>query len=119
MNGTWQRKTYADSTRDTLVLPDALLAILDLGDTVLLDLLHAHILLAATELGGINGDEETLHTALLGVLDVLPGDLAVAVDVQLDEEALAVALSVDDVVERAGGEGGDLQAGLSTYAGVL
>ena len=119
MNGAWQRKTYADSTRDTLVLPDALLAVLDLGDTVLLDLLHAHVLLAATELRSIDGDEETLHAALLGVLDVLPGDFTIAVDVELDEEALAVALSVDDVVERAGGEGGDLQAGLSNYAGVL
>ena len=123
-------ETYADGTGNTLVLPDALLAILDLGNTLLADLLHAHVLLAAPELRGIDGNEEALHAALLGVLDVLLGDLAVAVDVtsapqskvnrrmfqseedsQLQEERLAGSRRVDDVVERARCEGRDLITG--------
>ena len=102
-------ETYADGTGNTLVLPDALLAILDLGNTLLSDLLHTHVLLAATELRGIDSDEKTLHTALLGVLDVFFGDLAVTVDIKLQEECLVVRLGVNDIVERARGKGGDLR----------
>ena len=74
-----QWETYADRTRDTLVLPDALLAILDLGNTLLSDLLHAHVLLATTKLRCINCDEESFASTLLCVLDVLLGDFSVTI----------------------------------------
>ena len=102
--------TYADGTGDTLVGVDVLGTFLDLGTGLLTDELHAHILLATTELRGIDSDEDSLDTTLLGVLDVLPVDFTVAVDVKLDEEGLAWRGSIDDLVEGAGGEGGDLES---------
>ena len=93
-----------------MVLLDVLLVFLHLGAGIVVDLLHAHIFLAATELGSIDGDKETLHTALLGVLDVLFGDLAVTVDVELKEELLVVLCRVDDVINGARSEGGNLRS---------
>jgi len=101
--------TYADGTSNTLVGVDVLGTFLDLGAGFFTDELHAHVLLATTELWGIDSDEDSLDTTLLGVLDVLPVDFTVSVDVKLDEEGLAWGGSIDDLVEGAGGEGGDLE----------
>ncbi|KAJ3502464.1 hypothetical protein NM208_g16722 [Fusarium decemcellulare] len=68
--------------------------------------LGAHVLLAAAKLRRIDGDEETLAAALLGVLDNLFGDLAVLVDVELQPLDLVAGLGVDDFVKGAGCEGG-------------
>lgn len=99
---------YADGTSDTLVLLD-LVALLYLGVGRVVNLLHAHILFTATELRSIDGNEEALDATLLSMLHILPGDLAVAVDVELEEELLVIFSCVDDVVERAGCERGDLR----------
>lgn len=110
----------ADSTSDTLIFCD-LVALLDFSVRSFVDLLHAHVLLTTAELRSIDGDEETLNAAGLGVLYVLPSDLTVAVDVELDEEGLVVCRGVDDFVERAGGEGGnhldDIVVGTGTSDG--
>lgn len=63
--------------------------------------LGAHVLLAAAELGRVDRDEEALAAAGFGVLDDAVGDVAVAVDVQLQPLHLVATLGVDDVVERA------------------
>ena len=121
--------TYADRAGDTLVLLH-LLALLHFSASVVVDKLHAHILLATPQLWGIDGDEEALYTTALGMLDILFRDLTVAVDVtsapqskvnrrmfqseedsQLQEERLAGSRGVDDVVERARREGRDLITG--------
>ncbi len=115
--------THTDGSGDTLVLLDSVLALLHLSACVVVDVLHPHILLPAAKLGRVDGDEEPLHPALLGVLHVLPGDFPVAVDVsdgcvarlansarhragehrhaQLEEEDLPRGRGVDDIVERA------------------
>lgn len=83
-----RRGTYADCTRDTLVLPDIRLTLLYFGTSTFLDGLHAHVLLTATELRSIDGNEESLDTSFLSMLDVSLGDPPVPVHVQLDEEGL-------------------------------
>ena len=93
-----QEMAYADCSSDTLVLLN-LLAFLDLCACIITNELHAHILLTATELRRIDGNEESLDTTLFRVLNVLTRDLAVTVDVELDEEVLAWCSIVDDVVE--------------------
>ena len=119
-------QTHADRARNALVLLD-ILPLLHLGAGVVIDELHAHVLLTAAELGRVDGDEQALDAPLLGVLHVLARDLAVAVDVsvcpdpqrvsnacrviilvrvgtgclQLEEERLAGCSGVHDVVERA------------------
>ena len=75
------------------------MSLLHLSRGRLVNLFHTHILLTTTELRSIDGDKETLDASLLCVLDVLLGDLAVTVDVELDEEVLAWCSIVDDVVE--------------------
>ena len=80
----------------------------DLEAGIVIHELHPHVLLSATELRCVYGDEETFHATLLGVLDVLPGDLAIAVDVELHEELLVVGSVVHDLVEGAGSESGNL-----------
>ena len=90
----------ADGARDTLVLLD-FVTLLHFSAGRVVNLLHAHVLLATTELGRVDGDEQALDATLLGVLHVLPGDLAVAVDVELNEKRLLVECGVDDVVEGA------------------
>ncbi len=90
--------THADSTSDTLILFD-LVSLLHLCRSRLVNLLHAHIFLTTTKLRSVDGDEETLDASLLCVLDVLPGDLTVAVNIELDEEFLAWGSVVDDVIE--------------------
>jgi hypothetical protein len=74
----------------------------------IVNLLHAHVLLTTSKLRSINGNEKTLHTALLGVLDIFLGDLAITVDIELYKEILAIGGVVDDVVEGAGGKSGNL-----------
>nr|POF04100.1 hypothetical protein CFP56_21855 [Quercus suber] len=69
--------------------------------------LRAHVLLAPPELRRVDGDEEALAAALLGVLDDAFGDVAVLVDVELQPLHLVALLGVDDLVEGARGEGGD------------
>lgn len=101
-------ETYADSAGDTLVFSD-ILALLYLSVGGLVDLLHAHVLLATAQLRSIDGDEETLDATRLSVLHILPGDLAVAVDVELDEELLVVYCGVDDLIEGARCESCDLK----------
>lgn len=75
------------------------MSLLDFSAGRVIDLLHAHVLFAATKLRRIDGDEKTLDAACLGVLYVLFRDLPVTVDVELEEERLVVGLSVDDIVE--------------------
>lgn len=91
--------TDADGTRDTLILFD-FMTLLDFSVGRLVDLLHTHVLLTTTELRSVDGDEETADTALLGMLHVSLRDFTVTVDVELDEELLAVGLCVDDFVKR-------------------
>ena len=76
-------KTYANGTRDTLVLLN-LLSSLNLSTGIIIDTFHSHILLTATKLGSIDGDEESLHTTLLSVLHVLAGDLAISVHIAIE-----------------------------------
>lgn len=80
--------TYADGTGNTLISPDIALTILDFGSAVVVDGLHAHILLTTTKLGSVNGDEESLDTTLLCVLDVFLGNFPVPVDIELDKQWL-------------------------------
>ena len=80
-------ETHADRARDALVLLD-LLALLHLRTRVVVDGLHAHVLLAPAKLRRVDGDEQALHAARLCVLHILARDLAVPVDVQLQEERL-------------------------------
>ena len=101
-------RTHADRARDALVLLD-LVALLHLRARVLVDDLHAHVLLAAAQLRRVDGDEQALDAARLRVLHVLARDLAVPVHVQLQEERLARRRGVQDVVEGARGERRDLQ----------
>ena len=67
----------------------------------------AHVFLPAAELGCVDGDEEAAAAAFLGVLDDALGDGAVFVDVELQPLDLVLGALVDDLVEGAGGEGGD------------
>ena len=96
-----ERNTYRDRAGDALVFLHVLLVLLHLSARVVVDELHAHVLLAAAELRRIDGDEEALDATLLRVLHVLARDLAVAVHVQLEEEDLSGRRGVKDVVERA------------------
>lgn len=100
---------YADSPRDALVLLH-LLALLHLGPGAVINLLHAHVLLTTAELWCIDRDEETFDATRLCMLNVFPGDLAVPVDVELNEEGLAVGLRVDNVIERTRSESSNLWA---------
>ena len=109
--------SYADSPRDTLILLD-ILALLHFGTRRVVDLLHAHVLLTATKLGRVDGDKEALDATRLCVLDVLLRDLAVAVDIELEEERLVVGLGVEDVVEGARRERSDLSGGVSTMSAI-
>lgn len=74
---------YANGTGNTLIHLDVLLAILHLGGSTVVNELHTHILLAATQLRSIDGDEEGLDATLLSMLNVFLGDLAVTVDVSM------------------------------------
>ena len=67
----------------------------------------AHVLFAAAELGGVDGDEEALAAAGFGMLDDALGDGAVFVDVELEPLGLVAGAGVDDFVKGAAGEGGD------------
>ena len=69
--------------------------------------LGAHVLLAAAQLRGVDGDEQPLAAAALGVLDDAARDLAVAVDVELQPLDLVAAAGVDDLVEGARRQRGD------------
>lgn len=69
--------------------------------------LGAHVLLAAAELGRVDGDEESLAAAGLGVLDYFARDLAVLVHVELQPLDLVASLGVDDFVKRARRERGN------------
>ena len=63
--------------------------------------LAPHVFLATTELWCIDGDEETLAAAFLGVLHDPLCDLAILVDVQLQPLDLTVFCFVHDFVKRA------------------
>ena len=76
--------TYANGTRDTLILLN-LLSSLNLSTGIIIDTFHSHILLTATKLRSIDSDEETLHTALLSVLHILAGDLAISVHIAVEK----------------------------------
>lgn len=91
--------TNADGTRNTLVPSDIGLTVLDFGSAVVVDGLHAHILLTTTKLRSVDGDEESLDTTLLSMLNVFLGDFSVPVDVQLDEEGLCWRSRIDDLVK--------------------
>ena len=94
----------ADGTGGTLVTV-CLLTLLDVRAVV--GELDAHVLLTAAELGRIDGNEESLAAALLGVLDDALGDGAVLVDVELKPLDLITFGGVHDLVKGARGEGGD------------
>jgi hypothetical protein len=100
---------YTNSASNALVLLH-ILALLHLSAGVIVDLLHAHILLTTAKLRGINGDEKTLHSASLCVLNIFFRDFAITVNIELHEELLVVRLSVDDIVEGARCKSCDLQA---------
>ena len=100
-------RTYTDGSGNTLIFLD-LLALLDFGPSRVVDLLHPHVFLAASELRCVHCDEKTLDTTLLGMLYVFLRDLPIAVDVELQEEYLVVGLRVHDVVKRARRKRGDL-----------
>ena len=91
---------YTNSTGNALILLN-FVTLLNFGRSRVIDLLHTHILLTTSELRSVDGDEETLDTTGFGMLDVLPGDFAVAVDVELEEEVLARRGIVDDIIEGA------------------
>ena len=82
-------RTYADGSGNTLILLD-FLALLDFGPSRVVDLLHPHVFLAATELRCVHCDEKTLDATLLGMLHVFLRDLPIAVNVELQEEDLVV-----------------------------
>lgn len=69
--------------------------------------LEAHVLFAAAQLRGVNGDEETFAAAALGGLDDALGDVAVLVDVELQPLDLVALAGVDELVKGARGERGD------------
>lgn len=76
-----------------------LVAVLDAGPLV--DELGAHVLLAAAELRGVDGDEEGLAAPRLGVPHDALRDGPVRVHVQLQPLDLLAPRRVDDLVERA------------------
>ena len=69
--------------------------------------LAPHILLPPPQLRRINRNEQPLHTSALSMLDDPLRDGTVFVHVQLQPLRLRVLGCVDDLVEGAGGEGGD------------
>lgn len=74
------------------------LSLLHFSTSTIINLLHAHVLLAATQLRRVDRNEKTLDATLFGMLHVLLRDLTIAVDVELQEECLVVGLRVDNVV---------------------
>ncbi len=72
--------TDANRAGDTLVLFDILLTFLNLSASIT-NKLHSHILLATTELRGINGDKESFDASLLGVLNIFLRNFSVAVNI--------------------------------------
>ena len=98
---------YTDSTGNALILLN-FVTLLNFGRSRVIDLLHTHILLTTSELRSVDGDEETLDTTCFGMLDVLPGDFSVAINVELEEEVLARCGVVDDIIEGTGGKGSNL-----------
>jgi hypothetical protein len=81
---------------------------LDFRNPRLVNEFHAHILLAAAELRGIDGYEETFHTTLLSMLNILPCDLPVTINVELQELDLTGDRGVNDLIECARCERWDL-----------
>ena len=100
-------ETHANGAGHALVLLDVL-TLLHFGSCIVVNRLHPHVLLPASELWSVHGDEETLDTTCFGMLDVLPGDFSVAVNVELEEEVLARCGVVDDIIEGTGGKGSNL-----------
>mmetsp|Transcript_74380 Transcript_74380/g.196035 ORF Transcript_74380/g.196035 Transcript_74380/m.196035 type:complete len:602 (-) Transcript_74380:13-1818(-) len=74
----------------------------------------AHVLLAAAELGRVDGHEERLHTRGLQLLDVLLGAAALGVHVELREEFLARRTRGQHLIQGVGAQSGQhvRQAGL-------
>lgn len=69
--------------------------------------LAAHVLFAASEHGRIDGNEEALAAAGLGMLDNFAGNVTILVDVELQPLDLVAAPGVDNLVKGARGECGD------------
>jgi hypothetical protein len=93
--------TYRDSAGNTLILFDSGLIFLDFCNPRFVNKFHPHILLATTELRGIDSYEEALDTTFLSVLNISPCDLPITVDIELYELDLAGNRSINDFIERA------------------
>ena len=73
-------ETHANGAGHALVLLDVL-TLLHFGSCIVVNRLHPHVLLPASELWSVHGDEEALDPALFGMLHVLASNLVIAIHI--------------------------------------